>query len=619
MLKIYNSLTNQKEVFEPIEANKIRMYVCGMTVYDYCHLGHARVMVAFDVVFRYLKSRGYDVNYIRNITDIDDKIIQRANENSEDFLTLTNRFIDAMHEDEVALGIQKPSSEPRATDHIDEILVMITSLIEKGYAYQGKSGDVYYDVSKFEDYGKLSGRNPDDLRSGERIAVNEDKDDPLDFVLWKMAKPDEPYWESPWGNGRPGWHIECSAMSTNMLGNHFDIHGGGHDLQFPHHENEIAQSEACTGEHFANYWMHNGFIRIDEEKMSKSLGNFFTIRDVLKEYKAEEVRYFMLTSQYRSPLNYSTDQLDAAGAALDRLYTALRGLTQNIENVPSDSEYEKRFVEAMDDDFNTPEALAVLFELAREINRARTDENEAEATALGSLMKKLAGQLGLLDGDIESWFQGESTEDGLSNEEIEVLIQQRIDAKANKDWGMADKIRDELVEQGNRTATVRHKVGFEELRPGGTVSGPAMMAVADVALYVTILGEIGLVALAVTTNLTINFLRKPSPEKDIVAKCSLIKVGKTLVVGEVRQHMAKYMEWLSSLGDAAVSPMNPLGSTHTIMPDGEVSEGSKVSMSGYTVVEADSIEAAISMAKSCPFLNINGTLEVSELIQMPVG
>ena len=444
MLKIYNSLSNKKETFTPITPNKIRMYVCGMTVYDYCHLGHARVMVAFDVVFRYLRASGYDVTYIRNITDIDDKIIQRANEKGENFKALTERFIDAMHEDEKALGILPPTAEPKATDNIAEIITMITTLIEKGFAYQGKSGDVYYSVSKFDDYGKLSGRNIEDLRAGDRIAVNTDKNDPLDFVLWKMAKTDEPAWESPWGNGRPGWHIECSAMATKLLGNHFDIHGGGHDLQFPHHENEIAQSEACTGEHFANYWMHNGFIRVDEEKMSKSLDNFFTIREVLKKYKAEEIRYFMLTSQYRSPLNYSTDQLDSAGAALDRLYTALRGI--NTSTAPQDTSYEQHFNDAMDDDFNTPEALSSLFDLARDINRAR-DTNEDEAAALGALLKKLAGILGLLVGDTEAWFQGVASDNDLSNEAIEALIQQRIEAKNNKDWATADRIRDELNEQ----------------------------------------------------------------------------------------------------------------------------------------------------------------------------
>ena len=444
MLKIYNSLTNTKEEFIPITPNKVRMYVCGMTVYDYCHLGHARVMVAFDVVYRYLKASAYDVTYIRNITDIDDKIIQRANEKGEDFKVLTERFIKAMHEDEVALGILPPTAEPKATDNIEEIITMISSLIEKGYAYQGASGDVYYSVSKFEEYGKLSGRNIEDLRAGDRIAVNTDKNDPLDFVLWKMAKPEEPAWDSPWGSGRPGWHIECSAMATKLLGNHFDIHGGGHDLQFPHHENEIAQSEACTGEHFANYWMHNGFIRVDEEKMSKSLDNFFTIREVLKQYKAEEIRYFMLTSQYRSPLNYSTDQLDAAGAALDRLYTALRGI--KLSEAPSDTAYESHFNNAMKDDFNTPEALSALFDLARDINRAR-ETNENEAATLGALLKKLANTLGLLEGEIEAWFQGETSDDGLSNEDIEALIQQRLDAKNNKDWATADRIRDELSEQ----------------------------------------------------------------------------------------------------------------------------------------------------------------------------
>ncbi len=446
MLKIYNSLTNQKETFTPIEANKIRMYVCGMTVYDYCHLGHARVMVAFDVVYRYLQSQGYDVTYVRNITDIDDKIIQRANENGEDFKTLTERFIDAMHEDERALGIHPPTLEPKATDNIEEILSMINTLIDKGFAYQGASGDVYYAVAKFKDYGKLSGRNLEDLRAGDRVAVNTDKNDPFDFVLWKMAKEGEPYWDSPWGKGRPGWHIECSAMATKILGNHFDIHGGGHDLQFPHHENEIAQSEACTGEHFANYWMHNGFIRIDEEKMSKSLGNFFTIREVLEKYKAEEIRYFMLTSQYRSPLNYSTDQLDAAGASLDRLYTAMRGL--KISKAPQDSNYEEHFINAMNDDFNTPEALSALFDLARDINIARDGKDDNKAAELGALLLKLANGIGLLEGDIEAWFKGDNTEGGMSNDEIDSLVQQRLDAKANKDWGLADKIRDELVEAG---------------------------------------------------------------------------------------------------------------------------------------------------------------------------
>ena len=447
MLKLYNSLSNQKEIFTPIEAGKIKMYVCGMTVYDYCHLGHARVMVAFDVVYRYLKSIGYDVTYVRNITDIDDKIIARANEKGEAFLTLVERFIDAMHEDEKALGIHAPTHEPRATHNIPEILSMISTLIDKGYAYQGKSGDVYYGVSKFADYGKLSGRNTDDLRAGERIAVDTDKDDPLDFVLWKMAKIGEPSWSSPWGEGRPGWHIECSAMSTTLLGANFDIHGGGHDLQFPHHENEIAQSEACTGEHFANYWMHNGFIRVDSEKMSKSLGNFFTIREVMQHYKAEDIRYFMLTSQYRSPLNYSTQQLDSAHAALTRLYTALRGVDTDGANIADLSDYKERFHKAMQDDFNTPEALAVLFDIAKELNQVKGEADPVRAASVAALLKHLAQPLGLLTQDSEAWFKdamdGEESS-GLSNDEIDTLIEQRKQARLDKNWAEADRLRDVL-------------------------------------------------------------------------------------------------------------------------------------------------------------------------------
>lgn len=447
MLKLYNSLSNQKEIFTPIEAGKIQMYVCGMTVYDYCHLGHARVMVAFDVVYRYLKSIGYDVTYVRNITDIDDKIIARANEKGEAFLTLVERFIDAMHEDEKALGIHAPTHEPRATHNIPEILSMISTLIDKGYAYQGKSGDVYYDVSKFADYGKLSGRNTDDLRAGERIAVDTDKDDPLDFVLWKMAKIGEPSWSSPWGEGRPGWHIECSAMSTTLLGANFDIHGGGHDLQFPHHENEIAQSEACTGEHFANYWMHNGFIRVDSEKMSKSLGNFFTIREVMQHYKAEDIRYFMLTSQYRSPLNYSTQQLDSAHAALTRLYTALRSVDTDGANIADLSDYKERFHKAMQDDFNTPEALAVLFDIAKELNQVKGEADPVRAASVAALLKHLAQPLGLLTQDSEAWFKdamdGEESS-SLSNDEIDTLIEQRKQARLDKNWAEADRLRDVL-------------------------------------------------------------------------------------------------------------------------------------------------------------------------------
>lgn len=460
MLQVYNSLTNQKENFVPINPKQVRMYVCGMTVYDHCHLGHARVMIVFDTIFRHLQALGYTVNYVRNITDIDDKIIARANENNESFEILTQRFIDAMHDDEKALGLLAPSLEPRATDHMPNIITMIEELVNKDYAYAADNGDVYYRVAKFKDYGKLSGRLLEDLRAGERIAVDKHKQDPLDFVLWKAVKPEEPYWDSPWGKGRPGWHIECSAMSTHHLGNHFDIHGGGHDLQFPHHENEIAQSEACTGEHFANYWLHNGFIRVDKEKMSKSLGNFFTIRDVLKDYKGEEIRYYMLTSQYRSPLNYSTAQLDSARSSLERLYTALRNIEEGI--APQDSPQETQFINAMNDDFNTPEALAVLFDLARDCNRQKQDQPE-QAIATAALLKKLAGQLGLLQTEPEAWFKGESNEGGLGDEAIDQLIQQRDAAKQEKDWAKADEIRGQLnalnieLEDGAQGTTWRRK------------------------------------------------------------------------------------------------------------------------------------------------------------------
>jgi cysteinyl-tRNA synthetase len=462
MLKIYNTLTNQKEEFKPIEENKVRIYVCGMTVYDYCHLGHARVMIAFDVIYRYLLDKGFEVSYARNITDIDDKIIQRAIENNEDFTALTQRFIDAMHEDEDSLGLLRPNLEPRATENIPAILTMIQTLLDKGYAYQGKNGDIYYDVSKFAGYGKLSGRNLDDLRkgAGDRIAVDNTKDDPLDFVLWKPAKEGEPAWDSAWGKGRPGWHIECSAMSTELFGAHFDIHGGGKDLQFPHHENEIAQSEACTGQHFANYWMHNGFIRIDEEKMSKSLGNFFTIREILKKHRGEEVRYFMLTSQYRSPLNYSEDQFESSSKALARLYATLRGLpeTDPIE----ETDFPFCFHAAMHDDFNTPKALAVLFDLSRETNKIRQQKDEDAAAAHGALLKQLGGILGILQTDPDEWLQGDINDNVLSSDAIEALIQKRLDAKAEKNWAEADKIRDDLKEQGisledNGTETIWHR------------------------------------------------------------------------------------------------------------------------------------------------------------------
>jgi len=447
MLKIYNSLSKQKETFKPIEPGKVRMYVCGMTVYDYCHVGHARVLVVFDVVYRYLRYLGLEVTYVRNITDIDDKIINRALENGEEFHALTERFIEAMHEDAEAIGVLQPDLEPKATDNIDAILEMIDTLKKKGMAYQAGNSDVYYSVKSFPGYGKLSHKKLEDLQAGSRVEVDEAKQDPLDFVLWKPAKPDEPMWDSPWGKGRPGWHIECSAMSTRFLGNHFDIHGGGLDLQFPHHENEIAQSEGCTGEHFVNYWMHNGFVRINEEKMSKSLGNFFTLREVLERYQGEEIRAFILSSHYRSPLNYSDEQLDHARQALTRLYTALRGL-DDAEPL-DEGAYESRFQEAMNDDFNTAEALAVLFDLAREINKARETNNQ-RAAGLGALLRRLGDVLGLLQSDPEVYLKGGDTgsEEGLSDSEIDELIEARQQARQGKNWAESDRIRDQLQEAG---------------------------------------------------------------------------------------------------------------------------------------------------------------------------
>ncbi len=403
-------------------------------------------MVVFDTVYRYLKTSGYAVEYVRNITDIDDKIIKRAAENGESIDVLTQRFIDAMHEDEDSLSVLRPDAEPRATDNVPEMLAMIQTLLDKGMAYQGKNGDVYYDVSKFNGYGKLSGRKLDELRAGERVAVDEVKDDPLDFVLWKSVKPGEPAWDAPWGQGRPGWHIECSAMSQKLLGDHFDIHGGGSDLQFPHHENEIAQSEGCIGHKHVNYWMHNGFIRVNDEKMSKSLNNFFTIREVLKDYKAAEIRFFILNSHYRSQLNYGLDQLDAARASLSRLYTAIRGLPES--GPAAYTYYEKRFIAAMDDDFNTAEAIAMLFELAGDINRIRKTQSDAAAAALGALLRRLGNVLGLLQDDPESWFKGAAVAGGLDDGAIETLIQQRIDARKAKQWAESDRIRDELKAQG---------------------------------------------------------------------------------------------------------------------------------------------------------------------------
>lgn len=448
MLHIHNTLTRQKEEFKPLDANNIRMYVCGMTVYDMCHIGHARVLVVFDVIYRYLcEVYGKEhVTYVRNITDIDDKIIERANENGEDFNALTGRFIDEMHHDSDALGIIAPNQEPRATLYMDQIIDMVQTLVDKGFAYAAENGDVYYAVSKFKNYGQLSGKHTEDLRSGERVAVDNAKNDPLDFVLWKAAKPEEPSWDSPWGKGRPGWHIECSAMSTECLGHNFDIHGGGMDLQFPHHENEIAQSEAATGEKFANIWMHNGFVRIDDEKMSKSLGNFFTIRDVTEKYDPEILRYFILTSHYRSPLNYSDKQLDNAKAALTTLYTALRGVEVTTLD-SNDTEYHQRVRTAMNDDFNTAEVLPVLFDLAKEINRYKEKDN-AKAMQHASLLRELAGLIGLLNQEPEVFLRGGESQQGSSADDIDALIAQRNQAREAKDWAESDRIRDLLKAQG---------------------------------------------------------------------------------------------------------------------------------------------------------------------------
>lgn len=448
MLKIYNTLTRSKETFVPRVAGKVGMYVCGMTVYDYCHVGHARVMVVFDTVARYLRHSGYQLTYVRNVTDIDDKIIQRANENQEAFSALTERFITAMHEDERALNVLPPDIEPRATQAISDMLQMIATLINKGLAYVGSNGDVFYSVTKFEHYGQLSGKNLADLQAGERVEVDQAKQNPMDFVLWKMAKPGEPAWESPWGAGRPGWHIECSAMSTCCLGNHFDIHGGGMDLQFPHHENEIAQSEGATGEKFVNVWMHNGFVRVNEEKMSKSLGNFFTVREVLRQYRPEIIRFFILSSHYRSPLNYSAEQLDDAATALTRLYNALRGISVSA-GAGIEGEFQQRFTEAMDDDFNTPVAMAVLFDLARELNKAK-ETDSAKADCLANTLISLGKILGLLQDNAEAFLKGGSPADAnaLSDAAIEEQIQARIQAKQAKNWAEADRIRDALKAEG---------------------------------------------------------------------------------------------------------------------------------------------------------------------------
>lgn len=440
-LQIYNSLTKNKQPFQPLVPGKISMYVCGITVYDYCHLGHARTFVCFDVIVRYLRSQGFEVNYVRNITDIDDKIIARAAENNEPVEVLTQRFIDALAEDEKALGMVPPNVEPRATDNVANIIALIERLFETGHAYQIPNGDVYYDVRKFAEYGKLAHKDLAGQEAGARIDVVTDKRNAEDFVLWKTAKPGEPMWESPWGQGRPGWHIECSAMSMDCLGDTFDIHGGGFDLQFPHHENEIAQSQAASGKTFANVWMHVGFLQVNKEKMSKSLGNFFTIRDVLKSYDAETVRYFLLSSQYRSQLNYSTDNLEQAQHGLRRLYQTLREV--NPSTAPEQSEYRDRFQQAMNDDFNTPDALAVMYELSHEINRLRESDQE-NAAAHAALLKELGGILGVLDQAPSQFLQGD-VEDA---SQIEALIQARDAAREAKDWLKADEIREQLHNMG---------------------------------------------------------------------------------------------------------------------------------------------------------------------------
>lgn len=445
-IKLHNTLSGKKEEFKPINENQVRMYVCGMTVYDYCHIGHARVMVGFDVITRFFRHAGYHVKYIRNITDVDDKIFNRANENGEPYDALTERFIDAMHEDERALLVLPPDQEPRATEHMGQIIEMVETLIDKGFAYAALNGDVYYRINKFDGYGKLSKKNIEDLQAGARVDVEELKESPLDFALWKSAKDGEAFWESPWGNGRPGWHIECSAMSTCCLGNTFDIHGGGPDLKFPHHENEIAQSEAATGETYVNYWMHAGAVRVNKEKMSKSLGNFFTIREVLEKYSPEVVRYFLISSQYRSQVDYSESSLTESQSALDRMYQSLRGLELSDEGI--EKRFVDRFNEAMCDDFNTPLALAVMFDLVKELNSAR-DSDPVLVNRLASTLKYLGSVLGLLETDPEAYFkQAPAVEGGLSEQDIEGLIAERTQARADKNWAESDRIRDLLLEEG---------------------------------------------------------------------------------------------------------------------------------------------------------------------------
>ncbi|WP_133406433.1 cysteine--tRNA ligase [Parashewanella tropica] len=459
MLKIYNSLTRKKEEFTPIRSDKVGMYVCGVTIYDLCHIGHGRTFVSFDMIARYLRYKGYNLDYHRNITDVDDKIIKRANENNESCDELTERLISEMYADFDALNMIRPDLEPRATQHIPEMIDMVERLIERDHAYVSESGDVLFRVESFADYGRLSGQDLDQLKAGARVEVEDSKENPMDFVLWKMSKPGEPTWDSPWGPGRPGWHIECSAMNSKHLGLHFDIHGGGSDLQFPHHENEIAQSCCAHDTPYVNYWMHSGMVMIDKEKMSKSLNNFFTIRDVLEHYDSESVRYFLLSGHYRSQINYTEDNLNQARAAVERLYTAIKDLDLSVE--PAEApELVAKFDAAMDDDFNTPEAYSVLFDMAREINRLKGKDDVA-ANALGAKLKQLADVLGLLKQEPEAFFKGEGSQDEVA--EIEALIVERNRARTEKDWPAADKARDALnalgviLEDGANGTTWRKK------------------------------------------------------------------------------------------------------------------------------------------------------------------
>lgn len=463
MLKIFNTLTREKEIFQPIAPNKVGLYVCGVTIYDLCHIGHGRTFVAFDVVTRYLRFLGYDLTYVRNITDVDDKIIKRALENGETCEQLTDHMLQEMYADFDALNIKRPDVEPRATHHMPQIIQLVEELINKNHAYIAENGDVMFAVDSAPNYGVLSRQNLEQLQAGARVNVVDVKRNPMDFVLWKMSKPNEPSWDSPWGKGRPGWHIECSAMNSYQLGNHFDIHGGGSDLMFPHHENEIAQSTCAHDGQYVNYWMHSGMVMIDQEKMSKSLNNFFTIRDVLKYYDAETVRYFLLSGHYRSQLNYSEENLKQARIALERLYTALRDTDpSHPHRMPSDNNYYRQFCDAMDDDFNTPEAYSILFDLAREINKAKADNNMQLANELAAELRYLSAVLGLLEQDPVKFLQGDKQDD-VDVALVEALIKQRNEARASKNWSQADEARDKLnamnivLEDGANGTTWRKK------------------------------------------------------------------------------------------------------------------------------------------------------------------